>query len=500
MNVTRDSKDTVRLPVLISLILGACIGSGIFALPQNVANVASPGAAMIGWAITGVGMLCIAFVFQSLAQRKPHLDSGVYSYVRAGLGDFVGFTSGWGYWLASIIAQVGYATLFFSSLSYFVPVFDGRNLLLNAVCVSVMNWVIFAVLARGIHQAAVMNLITTVAKLLPIAAFLILVIFLGFNTQIFTADFWGDALTFGDNGDEGASLSTQVKGMMLFTVWAFIGVEGASAYSRRAKTRRDVSLATLLGFLAVFVLLLLVSFLSYGVASREELAGMGDNSLAEVLKIVVGPWGGGLISAGLCISVLGAYVSWQMLCAEPITMMAQDGLLPKKLGHVNPSGAPVAAQLLSAIVIQLFIVVFFAAESAYTTMVQLATSLYLIPYLFGALYLVFLSTRGRGLQHPEAGRSINLDGPEVDTRTNRMHLVISVVAFIYSVWLFYAADPKYVLLGMVLVIPGMITYVITQRKAGRRVFNYFEWFIATVVTVAAVVALVLLAQGTIDLS
>ena len=81
-----------------------------------------------------------------------------------------------------------------------------------------------------------------------------------------------------------------------------------------------------------------------------------------------------------------------------------------------------------------------------------------------------------------------------------MHLVISVVAFIYSVWLFYAADPKYVLLGLVLVLPGMITYVITQRKAGRRVFNYFEWFIATVVTVAAVVALVLLAQGMIDLS
>ena len=298
MNVTRDSKDTVRLPVLISLILGACIGSGIFALPQNVANVASPGAAIIGWTITGVGMLCIAFVFQSLAQRKPHLDSGVYSYVRAGLGDFVGFASGWGYWLASIIAQVGYATLFFSSLAYFFPIFDGRNLLLNALCVSVLNWTIFAVLARGIRQAAVMNLITTTAKLLPIAAFLILVAFLGFNTEVFTADFWGRALTFGDDGDEAASLSTQVKGMMLFTVWAFIGVEGASAYSRRAKTRRDVSLATLLGFLAVFVLLLLVSFLSYGVASREDLAAMGDNSMAEVLKLVVGPWGGGLISAG----------------------------------------------------------------------------------------------------------------------------------------------------------------------------------------------------------
>jgi len=444
-------------------------------------------------------MLCIAFVFQALAQRKPHLDSGVYSYVRAGLGDFVGFASGWGYWLASIIAQVGYATLFFSSLAYFVPIFDGRNLLLNTICVSALNWVIFAVLSRGVRQAAILNVITTVAKLLPIGAFLILTAFVGFHPEVFTADFWGHALTFGDNGDSGASLSTQVKGMMLFTVWAFIGVEGASAYSRRARTRRDVSLATLLGFLAVFVLLLLVSFLSFGVASREELAGMGDNSMAEVLKIVVGPWGGGLISAGLCISVLGAYVSWQMLCAEPITMMAQDNLLPKALGTVNSTGAPVVAQLLSACIIQLFIIIFFLNESAYTTMVQLATSLYLIPYLFGSLYLVFLATRGRGLQHPEAGRSINLAGPPVDRSTNRLHLVIAAVAFVYSIWLFYAADPTYVLLGMVLVVPGMIIYVITQIRGGRRVFNPFEWFVAALVIAATVTAIVLMTQGSLSL-
>jgi arginine:ornithine antiporter/lysine permease len=503
VNETRASSGTVRLPTLISLILGACVGSGIFAMPQNVANVASPGAAVIGWAITGVGMLCIAFVFQSLALRKPHLDSGVYSYVRAGLGDFVGFASGWGYWLASIIAQVGYATLFFSSLGYFIPLFDGRNMLVNAIAVTVMNWVIFSVLARGVQQAAILNLVTTVAKLLPIAAFLILVIFVGFHTEIFTADFWGRLGTFGEDGtgtgDHTSSLSTQVKGMMLFTVWAFIGIEGASAYSRRAKTRRDVSLATLLGFLSVFVLLLLVSFLSYGVAPRDELAQMGDNSMAEVLKVVVGPWGGGLISAGLCISVLGAYVSWQMLCAEPLTMMAQDGLLPKKLGHINPSGAPVAAQLLSAVVIQVFIVVFFLSESAYTTMVQLATSLYLIPYLFAALYLLLLATKGSGLRHPDAGAKFNLDGPRVAHRTNLLHGLISAVGVVYSLWLFYAADPKFVLLGMVLVVPGMVAYVVTRLRAGGRVFNAFEWFIAAVVTVAAVIAVVLASQGSLSL-
>lgn len=189
-----------------------------------------------------------------------------------------------------------------------------------------------------------------------------------------------------------------------------------------------------------------------------------------------------------------------MLCAEPLTLMAQDNLLPKKLGRINPSGAPVSAQLLSALVIQLFIVIFFLNESAYTTMVQLATSLYLIPYLFGALYLIFLATRGEGIRHPEAGRSINLDGPTVGRRTNRLHLLIAVVAFIYSVWLFYAADPKFVLLGMVLVVSGMIVYAITQIQGGRRVFNAFEWFVAAVVVAAAVTAVVLWTQGAIDLS
>lgn len=85
-------------------------------------------------------MLCVAFVFQALAHRKPHLDSGVYAYVRAGLGDFVGFSSAWGYWLGTIIAQVGYATLFFSSLGFFVPVFDGDHPLVQSLAVSALTW------------------------------------------------------------------------------------------------------------------------------------------------------------------------------------------------------------------------------------------------------------------------------------------------------------------------------------------------------------------------
>lgn len=481
------SKRTVSVWTLVSLIIGSTIGSGIFALPQNIGSVASPGAMLIGWAIAGVGMLSVAFVFQILAVRKPHLDSGVYSYVRAGLGDFIGFTSGMGYWLGSVMAQVGYATLFFNTLGYYFPAFSNRWVL--AVSVSALSWLIFFGLTRGLRQAAVMNAVTTVAKLVPIVAFIVLVAFLGFSWDRFTLDFWGSNLPFGE----------QLKGIMLYTVWVFIGIEGASVYSKQARVRSDVGKATIIGFLSVLALLVAVSTLSYGVLSQEELAALPENSMGAVLEAVVGPWGGVLISVGLCLSVLGAYVSWQMLCAEPIVLMAHDGLLPHSMGHHNDNGSPVRAQLLSTLVIQFFVVVFFISSASYNAMVQLATIMYLLPYIFSSIYLVLLALRGKGLTHPHAGTRFDDSGPAVSARDNRTHLVVGLIASVYSLWLIYAADPVYVLLGALAVVPGLVPYIWTRRKQGDRLFNAFEWAVVAVVLAAAVVAIYGLANGSLTL-
>lgn len=239
------------------------------------------------------------------------------------------------------------------------------------------------------------------------------VAFLGFSWDKFTFDFWGH-----ESGD----VFTQVQGVMLFTVWVFIGVEGASVYSRQSRSRKDVSRATLIGFFSVLALLVSISVLSFGVMSTAELAALPDNSMAAVLEAVVGPWGGALVSFGLCLSVLGAYVSWQMLCAEPITMMARDGLLPARLSTISPTGAPIPAQLVSTIVIQALIIVFFLNETTYVSMVQLATVAYLVPYLFSAIYLLLLAVRGRGL--------VGGPGVKVSGRDNVRHGVVAAIAVI----------------------------------------------------------------------
>lgn len=487
----KKSQNTVRIWTLIGLIIGSTVGSGIFSLPQNIASVAAPGAMFIGWVIAGVGMLAVAFVFQILAHRKPHLDSGVYSYVRAGLGDFIGFTSGWGYWLGSVIAQVGYATLFFSTLGHYIPLFNTDHRLASAIAVSLMTWLIFAVLSLGIKQAAFMNAVTTVAKLLPILAFIILVMFLGFSWDKFTFDFWGNST--------GASVFDQVQGIMLFTVWVFIGVEGASVYSKQARTRADVGRATVFGFFTVLLLLVTVATLSYGVLTREELAALPNNSMSYVLEAVVGPWGAGLVSIGLCLSVLGAYVSWQMLCAEPVAMMAFDGLLPRQLGKINASGAPWVAQLISTAVIQLWVIVFFINQTTYVSMVQLATVLYLVPYVFSAFYLILLATRGKGISHPAAGTRFDDSGPEVSHKENRRHLAVALLAFVYSLWLFYAADLKYVLFGALAVLPGLIPYVGTRLYKKEPVFNAFEWVVVSLIAVAGCYGIYGIITGTMSL-
>lgn len=117
----RRHTNGLRLGALVALVVGSMIGGGIFSLPQNMAASAGVGAVLIGWAITAFGMLALALVFQTLANRKPNLDGGVYAYAKAGFGNYMGFASAWGYWISAWLGNVGYYVLLFSTLGYFSP-------------------------------------------------------------------------------------------------------------------------------------------------------------------------------------------------------------------------------------------------------------------------------------------------------------------------------------------------------------------------------------------
>ena len=462
-----EAPGKLRLGALVALVVGSMIGGGIFSLPQNMAASADVGAVLIGWAITAVGMLTLAFVFQTLANRKPDLDGGVYAYAKAGFGDYMGFSSAWGYWISAWLGNVGYFVLLFSTLGYFFPVFGEGNTVAAVIGASVLLWAVHFLVLRGIKEAAFINLVTTVAKVVPLLLFVLIAVF-AFKLDIFTADIWGVK-----NPDLG-SVMNQVRNMMLVTVWVFIGIEGASIFSARAEKRSDVGKATVIGFITVLLFLVLVNVLSLGIMTQPELAKLQNPSMAAVLEHVVGHWGAVLISVGLIISLLGALLSWVLLCAEIMFAAAKDHTMPEFLRKENANHVPVNALWLTNAMVQLFLIITLFSASTYLSLIYLATSMILVPYLWSAAYALLLAVRGETYEGFAAER--------------RKDLIIGGIALIYAVWLLYAGGVKYLLLSALLYAPGAILFAKAKLELKQAVFTNVKKLIFAAVVVGALVA------------
>lgn len=422
------------LSALTALVLGSMLGAGVFSLPQNMAAVASPSALLIGWAITGVGILFLAFAMLLLTRIRPDLDGGIFTYAREGFGELIGFCSAWGYWLCAVIANVSYLVIVFSALSFFTDtpelrLFGDGNTWQSIVGASVLLWVVHFLVLRGVQTAAGINLVATLAKLLPLGAFVALAA-LAFQLDTFRLDFSGLAL--------GVPVWEQVKNTMLITLWVFIGVEGAVVVSARARHKRDVGRATLLAVLSALAVYLLVTLLSLGVVPRSELAEMRNPSMAGLMVRLMGSWGEIVIAAGLIVSVCGAYLSWTIMAAEVPYLAATHKAFPRLFARQNRNNAPSASLWLTNISVQASLVLIWLTGSNYGTLLTIASEMILVPYLLVGAFLLKIATRP-------------------------LHKAVGIGACIYGLWLLYASGPVHLLLSVVLYAPGLLVFLYARR-------------------------------------
>ncbi|EPF17879.1 transporter, basic amino acid/polyamine antiporter family [Cedecea davisae DSM 4568] len=418
------------LAALTALVLSSMLGAGVFSLPQNMAAVASPAALLIGWAITGVGILLLALAMLVLTRLRPDLDGGIFTYAREGFGELIGFCSAWGYWLCAVIANVSYLVIVFSALSFFtdtpeIRLFGDGNTWQSIVGASILLWMVHWLVLRGVQTAASINLVATLAKLLPLGMFVVLA-FMAFKLPTFTLDFTGLKL--------GVPVWEQVKNTMLITLWVFIGVEGAVVVSARARNKKDVGRATLLAVVSALVVYLLVTLLSLGVVARPELAAMRNPSMAGLMVEMMGPWGEIIIAAGLIVSVCGAYLSWTIMAAEVPLLAATHKAFPKMFARQNKNNAPSASLWLTNISVQVCLVLIWLTGSDYNTLLTIASEMILVPYFLVGAYLLKVASRP-------------------------LHKAIGVGACVYGLWLLYASGPMHLLLSVVLYAPGLLVFM-----------------------------------------
>jgi arginine:ornithine antiporter/lysine permease len=463
----------LSMPTLAMMVVGSMVGAGVFSLPSRFAGNTGVAGALVAWLIAGVGMLMLAFVFQTLAVRRPALDAGVYAYAKAGFGEYLGFFSAIGYWASACVGNVTYWVLIMSTLGAAAPVLGHGDTVLAIVLSSIGLWLYFFLVRRGVKEATAINRIVTVAKLVPILVFIVLAVFY-LKPDVFAANFAG--------ADYAGSLYEQVRGTMLVTVFVFLGVEGASVYSRHARRREDVGRATVLGFISVFAVFASVTIVSYGLVPMEQIADLRQPSMAGVLETAVGTWGKVFISAGLIISVLGAGLAWTLMAAEVLFVAAKDKDMPRFLGRLNKADVPVAALFMTTMMSQVVLIVTAFSEDAFNFVLDLTSALSLIPYLFAA------------------GYALKISAVEDDARTRRtQELVIAALATVYTVFLIYVAGAKFLLVSFIIYAPATVLFVMARREQGRKLFSPTEMVILVIAVAGAVVGVMSLALGWITI-
>ena len=316
----------------------------------------------------------------------------------------------------------------------------------------------------------------TIAKLIPILLVLVCMI-VAFNFETFKAGIFGMTSGPAHMFSWGDTLS-QVKSTMLVTVWVFTGIEGAVVFSGRAKHKKDVGSATVIGLVSVLIIYFLMTVLAQGVIQQNHISELSNPSMAAVLEHIVGHWGSVLVNIGLIISVLGAWLGWTLLAGELPFIVAKDGLFPKWFAKENENKAPVHSLLITNILVQIFLISMLFTQSAYQFAFSLASSAILIPYMLSAFYQVKYTIQTK-------------------QRATTKQWVIGIIASIYTVWLVYAAGLDYFLLTMLLYIPGLIVYTIVQRN-NQKPLKRIDYLFFIIIIILAIIGILRLLSGAVN--
>ena len=508
LTASQDEGKTLSFTKLTAMIIGSTVGGGIFTTAGDMAALgAHTGSVLMGWAICGVGMFCLMMCFFGLNKVRPDLTNGIYSYAKEGFGEFVGFNSAWGYWLSALLCNVSYTTLLFGAIGHFFPIFENGNNLLSIICASVIIWLLNRLILRGVQEAAALNVVTTVAKLIPILVFALAIIFLrAFDPQIFSDNFWGEKTA------NAPAVADQIKATTSATVWSFIGVEGAVVLSARAKRSSDVGKASLTGFLGIFAIYVLVAILSMGVLTTEELAALKNPQMAGILEAVIGPAGAAIVNIGVILSLAGALLGWTVLAADCPYSAAKQGVFMNVFAHSNRNGSPSFSLYLTNGLVQLFLIVIYFSASTYQVFYTFSTTMIMIPYFLSALYYLKIAFRGEGFSKAggkggmnavdeaegvggsceKSSGSVGKGGSLAPAR------FFALVGSLYGVWMLYSSGLTLTFIACILYAPGVVVYALGKREKGEKVFSRtYETVIAAALILLALIALVMIARGRI---
>ena len=210
-------KKALSLPILLSLVVGNMIGTGIYLLPATLAEYGT--ISLLAWLITSAGALFLALTFTSLNKRFPK-TGGPYVYSKEAFGKLTGLTVAYIYWFSYMVSVAGVAVASIAYLGFIFPELDANSPSYNQYVVLGLEilsvWLFTIINLIGIHTAGVVQLFMTVIKLAP----LLLISIVGLASV-----HMGNIVNFTHTQHSDFSAISSASAIIF---WAFVGLEAAT--------------------------------------------------------------------------------------------------------------------------------------------------------------------------------------------------------------------------------------------------------------------------------
>jgi APA family basic amino acid/polyamine antiporter len=417
----------------LTLVVGNMIGSGVFLLPASLAPFGWN--AVFGWIVTILGGMALAWVFAALAREIPQAG-GPYAYTRAAFGPAAAFVVAWSYWVSLWVGNAAICVAGVSYLGAFAPGLmarPGAPILITGAIL----WGLTAVNCMGVRAAGRLQLVTTILKLLPLAAVVaIAALILGRQGAAALLPFHAAEIGL-----------APIAAATTLSLWGLLGLESATVPSTKVENpRRTIPRATIFGTAATGLIYLFacsaVTLLGDPVATEHS-----EAPIADFVAAIVGPEAGMLVALFAAISAFGALNGWILLQGEMPWAMACDGVFPRFLAATAKNGAPVRAHLLSSVLASIVLLSNYTSSAGefFTFAVLIATTAVLVAYVACSAALLRLSATGRMQASPALKLVASLGG-------------------IYALWAIWGAGRDAILWGAALLVLGIPVHMLMRRS------------------------------------
>lgn len=338
----------LTLTGLTMIAVGACIGSGIFVTPAQIArDVPNATLVLAVWALGGVIALTGALTFSELGGLFPK-SGGVYVYIREAYGDLAGFLYGWVILLViNTGALAGLCVAFAEYMKIFAPDMTG-NTKTGIAAVTMLSLTGFNMLGVNVSQGLA-NFFTGL-KLLAIGA-IIVAGFWYFDPAKVQVDF-----SLAENVP--ANLTTAMLTGLIGVLFSVGGWHHATYVAGEAKdAARTVPRAMFLGVIIVMTTYLLVN-LAYLFLLPLDVIAQTPRVAGDAVATLV-PWGGKAVAVAIALSIFGTIGIYTMSAPRIYFAMAEDGIFFKQLAWVHPRWRTPVVAMLVQVVWALAVLLFF---------------------------------------------------------------------------------------------------------------------------------------------